>query len=240
MDVFEAIQKRRSVRSYLESPVEWDKVSTILEAGRLSPSAGNVQEWKFIVVTDEAQRKAVAETALNQHWIAKAPVHIVVCADLDKIKRMYGVRGERLYSVQDCAIAATNMMLTAESLGLGTCWVGAFEENMLQRALGIPDHARPQVILTIGYVDREPKQSPRLRLENMVYLGKYGNRIKDIGRVLWDFNVVGRAKDSVKQTAKDYGKKTKKEREELTEKAKKHYHEKKKKISDWVKSKKKK
>lgn len=236
MDVLEAIKERRSVRSYLESPVEWDKVSTILESGRLSPSAGNVQEWKFIVVTDESQRKAVAQSAPNQQWMTKAPVMIVICADLDKIKRMFGVRGERLYSIQDCAIVATNMMLTAQSLGLGSCWIGAFEESMLQRTLGIPEHARPQVILTIGYTDQKPKQSTRLRLENMVYLEKYGNRIKDIGRVLWDFNVVGRAKDSVQKTAVDYGKKTKKDREKLAEK----FNEKKKQVSDWVKDKKKK
>lgn len=220
MDVLEAITKRRSVRKYLEAPVEWDKVATILDAGRLAPSAGNVQDWKFIVVTDEGLRKAIAEASLGQNWMNQAPVLIVVCADIERIKRSYGVRGERLYSIQDSAIAATHMILTAQSLGLATCWVGAFEETMVQRALNLPDLIRPQIILTIGYPDGETKATPRLRLENMVFMNGYGNiaRIKDIGRVLWDYNVVGRAVDSIKKTAEDLDKKTKPQRESFLEK----------------------
>lgn len=222
MDVFEAISKRRSVRKYLESPVEWDKVSQILESARLAPSAGNVQDWKFIVITDENLRKAIAEASLGQHWMAQAPVMITVCADIDKMKRFYGVRGERLYSIQDCAVAATHMMLEAQSLGLATCWVGAFDENMVQRALSLPDNIRPQVILTLGYPAEEPKQTPRLRLENMVFLNGFGNvaRIKDLSRVLWDYNVVGRAVDSIKKTAKDIDKSTKHKRQSFIDKLK--------------------
>ena len=222
MDVIEAISKRRSVRKFLEAPVEWEKVSQVLDAGRIAPSAGNVQEWKFIVVTDLELRKKVAECALKQHWISKAPVIIIICADIDKIKRHYGMRGERLYSIQDCAIAATHMILTAESLGLATCWVGAFEENMLQRVLEIPDNSRPQVIIPMGYADEKPKPTTRLRLENMVFLNGYGavHRIKDMGMVLWDHNVLGRAVKSTKETIKDVDKLTKPQRETLAEKFK--------------------
>ena len=229
MDVIEAITKRRSVRNYLETPVEWDKVATILDSGRLAPSAGNIQDWKFIVVTDIGLRKAIAEAAISQNWMTHAPVFIVVCADIARIQRSYGVRGERLYSIQDCAIAATQMMLTAQSLGLATCWVGAFDEGMIQRALGLPDFLRPQVVLTIGYPDGETKPTPRMRLENMVFMNGYGNiaRIKDVGRVLWDYNVVGRAVDSIQKTANNLTKATKQQRTSFFEKIKQKFTKKK-------------
>ena len=157
MEVFECINTRRSIRNYLDIPVEWDKVGTILEAGRLAPNSGNIQDYNFIVVQDEEKRKTIAEASLRQHWMSKAPVYIVVCADLKKSERFYGVRGNRLYSIQNCAAAIENMLLTANSLGLGACWVGAFDENVVSRVLGIPDYARPQAIITIGYSDEKPK-----------------------------------------------------------------------------------
>ena len=135
MEVFDCIRTRRSIRRYKDKPVEWDKVVTILEAGRLAPSAGNLQNSKFIVVRDEEIRKKVAETALNQKWMEKAPIHIIVCSEPIKSKRFYGIRGERLYTIQDCAAAIENMLLTAHSLDLRACWVGAYEEDALRRAI---------------------------------------------------------------------------------------------------------
>lgn len=190
MEVFECISTRRSIRNYLDIPVEWDKIGTILEAGRLAPSSGNIQDWNFIVVQDEEKRKAIAEASLKQHWMSKAPVHIVVCADLKKSERFYGVRGNRLYSIQNCAAAVENMLLTAHSLGLGACWVGAFDENVVSRVLNIPDYARPQAIITIGYSDEKPKEPIRYPLTTVAFLEKYGNRIKDMAAVLRDYSVI--------------------------------------------------
>ncbi len=190
MEVFECISTRRSIRKYLDIPVEWDKVGTILEAGRLAPSSGNMQDFKFIVVQDEEKRKAIAEASLRQHWMSKAPVYIVVCADLKKSERFYGVRGSRLYSIQNCAAAIENMLLTAHSLDLGACWVGAFDENVVSRVLNIPDYARPQAIITIGYSDENPKAPQRFPLTTVTFLEKYGNRIKDKAAVMHDYSVV--------------------------------------------------
>jgi len=190
METFECISTRRSIRKYLDIPVEWDKVGTILEAGRLAPSSGNIQDWNFVVVQDEEKRKAIAEASLRQHWMSKAPVHIIVCADLKKSERFYGIRGNRLYSIQDCAAAIENMLLTAHSLGLGACWVGAFDENVVSRVLNIPDHARPQAIITIGYSDEKPKEPVRYPLTTVTFLEKYGNRIKDMAAVMHDYSLV--------------------------------------------------
>ncbi len=190
MDVFECISTRRSIRRYLDIPVEWDKVGTILEAGRLAPSSGNIQDWNFVVVQDEEKRKAIADASLKQQWMSKAPVHIIVCADLKKSERFYGIRGNRLYSIQNCAAAIENMLLTAHSLGLGACWVGAFDENVVSRVLSIPDYARPQAIIIIGYSDEKPKEPVRYPLTTVTFIEKYGNRIKDMASVMHDYSVV--------------------------------------------------
>ncbi|MBS1266687.1 MAG: Coenzyme F420:L-glutamate ligase [Candidatus Woesearchaeota archaeon] len=226
MDVLEAIKKRKSIRKYLDVPVEWDKVGKILDAGRLSPSAGNVQDWRFIVVTDPGLRKKIAEASLKQYWMEQAPVFIVVITELEKIRKHYGLRGERLYAIQDCAIAATSMMLAAQSLGLSTCWVGAFEEGMIQELLGMPDNVRPQVILTIGYADEDPEPTYRYPLEHITLLNGYGGnarKIKDFGKVFWDHNIVGRAVESTKKTVKDIEKVTRDKRQEHTSKIKKFF-----------------
>ncbi len=184
MDLMEAIAKRRSVRRYLEKPVAWDDVGTILDAGRLAPSAGNLQNWKFIVVTDAAKRKAISEACLQQHWMATAPVHIVICAEPRKAIQFYGIRGDRLYSVQNCAAAAQNMLLAATACGLGSCWVGAFDEGMLKSAASIIEEARPQSVITIGYPAETPKEPMHYTIENVAFLQRWGSRIGDVDAVM--------------------------------------------------------
>ncbi len=182
MDVLEVIFTRRSVRRYRDIPVEWDKVGKILEAGRSAPSAGNLQGWKFVVITDPAKIKLLAEAALQQYWMASAKVHIIVVAQFEKARRFYGIRGERLYAVQDCAAACQNMLLAAHFLGLGACWIGAFDEDSVKRTLGVPEEARPQAIITLGYPDEEPPVPTKYKLEQVVMVERWkmGQQIKDI------------------------------------------------------------
>lgn len=180
MDVFECVTTRRSVRKYLDTPVEWDKVGTVLEAGRAAPSAGNLQNWRFVVVLDKDKRHQIADAALQQSWMKNAPLHIIVCSEPKKAEQFYGLRGERLYSVQNCAAAIQNMLLTAHSLGLGSCWVGAFDEEMLKRVLNIPEEVRPQAIITLGYSAEKAKAPVRYRIEDVVFLETWMNRIKDM------------------------------------------------------------
>tara|TARA_Y100000310_G_C20651320_1_gene799582 strand:- start:1364 stop:2005 length:642 start_codon:yes stop_codon:yes gene_type:complete len=184
MELNECIFTRRSVRKFLDQHVEWDKVGEILEAGRAAPSAGNLQNWKFIVVLEQETRKKIADACLQQYWMANAPVHIIICSEPIKGKRFYGIRGERLYSVQNCAAVAENMLLMAHSLGLGACWIGAFDEDGLKSTLGIIEEVRPQIILAIGYTDENPLVPVRYRLENLVFLEKYGAKIKDLASTM--------------------------------------------------------
>lgn len=179
METQECIESRRSCRLYLDIPVEFEKLGNILNAGRVAPSAGNLQDWRFVLVTEEGMRKQLAEASMKQYWMEKAPVHIVVVSTPEKDERMYGKRGMELYTLQNCAAAAMSMLLSAHDQGLGSCWVGAFEEGMVRRALQMPDNAKPVAIITIGYPDEEPARTPKFAIDNVTFVERWGSRIKD-------------------------------------------------------------
>jgi len=179
MEFSKVVRKRRSIKRYLETPIEWDKVGSILDAGRMAPSAGNLQPWKFIVVTKPNGKKKIADACLQQYWMESAPVHIVICGEINKMNRFYGVRGERLYSIQSCAAAAENMLLEAVNQNLGGCFISAFDEEMLSRELKIPEFARPQAVLTIGYPGEEVPEPPKYTLNDIVHLETFGAKIRD-------------------------------------------------------------
>jgi nitroreductase len=173
MELLDIIKKRRSIRKFKNVLIEKDKLVKVLEAAHWAPTAGNLQSWKFIIVKDKKAREQVAEAAFNQMWLTEAPVLIVVSAFTDKISRYYGVRGERLYAVQECAAAMENMILEAESLGLATCWVGAFDEQAIKRMLDIPGNLRPQAIIALGYADEIPPMPSKYQLRDVVYFERY-------------------------------------------------------------------
>ena len=163
LDVFEAIEKRHSVRNYdATRDVAPELVEELLRCACLAPTAGNVQPWRFYVVRDPGVKQALARAALGQACVAEAPLAIVVCADLEAHAASYGKRGVELYSIQDTAAAVENMLLTATSLGLGTCWVGAFREEEAARALGLEGNVRPLAIVPVGYPVRSGGQPRKL------------------------------------------------------------------------------
>ncbi len=173
MNVEECIKTRRSIRKYKDKSVDSEKINQILDSGKFAPSAGNLQNWKFIVVRKEEIITKLAEASFDQDWMIDAPVHIVIAAEPRKAERYYGARGERLYTIQNCAAAIQNMLLTAKDLGLGSCWVGAFDEEKVIRALNMPEDATPQAIITIGYADERPDMPSRIELEHQVYLDRW-------------------------------------------------------------------
>jgi len=173
MNVEECIKTRRSIRRYKDKLVDWDRIVSIVNGGKFAPSAGNIQNWKFIVVRKDEVRKKLAQAAFDQDWMEDAPVHIVIVGEPEKAGRFYGARGERLYTTQSCAAAVENMMLMATELGLGSCWVGAFDESKVKKALSMPENAVPQAIITIGYANEKPEMPARVELEHQVYLDKW-------------------------------------------------------------------
>lgn len=173
MEFFEVIEKRRSVRAFEKKDVPPEVVGRILQAAIRAPTAGNRQPWHFYVVRDKATQQALAEAARGQDFLSEAPVDIVVCADAEQSAGRYGDRGRELYCLQDTAAAAEHILLAAVALGLGSCWVGAFDEAEAARALRLPRHHRPVAILPIGTPAREAGlASPRQPLHNVVsYVG---------------------------------------------------------------------
>lgn len=169
MDLFQAITTRRSVRKYKPIEVEWSKIADILEAGRHAPSAGNLQDWRFIVVRDRANIVALSAAAYDQHWMETAPVCIVVCSDLRNTEKLYGVRGTRLYTIQNSSAAIENMLLVSHAHGLGSCWVGAFDEEEVSGILHLPPFIRAQAIITLGYPNENPKEPLKSGIETVTY-----------------------------------------------------------------------
>lgn len=188
MDGLNCIFNRRSIRKYLKKPVEFDKIAVILKSATKAPSAGNLQDYRFIVLTDKTVIRHVADHCTEQYWIAQAPVLIVVCADTERTEAYYGLRGQRLYSVQNAAAAMQNILLAAYDLGLGSCWIGSFEEEYLADALSIPDNVRPQGIITLGYADGDLLEREEMDINTMVYFNKYGNPIENMNTLLREYN----------------------------------------------------
>jgi|TARA_Y100000310_G_scaffold284075_1_gene306584 SagB-type dehydrogenase family enzyme len=210
MEVFEAIRTRRSIRKYKDKQVPWDNIVTIMQAGKYAPSAGNLQNWKFIYVKSDAKRKAIANACLQQEWMEIAPVYIVVVAEPEKAERYYGTRGARLYTIQGCAAAIQNMLLTAHSLGLGACWVGAFDEDEIFRILNLPEEKTVQGIITIGYADEAPAPPPKYRIEHMTFSEKWWGRLEAPKTHMgWWSAYNARIVDEGKKLAKKTGKKIK-------------------------------
>ncbi len=150
MDVLEAILDRRSVRKFINKPIEPDIVADILEAGKWAPTAGNLNTRSVIIVRDVLSRKQMAR-ASSQSFVAEAPVVLVVCAHQRLAARKYGKRGAYLYVLQDTAAMIQNIMLAAHSFGIASCWVGAFNEDYVARILKIPPGVRPVALIPIGY-----------------------------------------------------------------------------------------
>jgi len=166
VDVFEAVFKRRSVRSFKKAPVTAGQIERLLDAARWAPSAGNLQPWVFVVVTAARTREALAAAAYGQGFLAEAPVVIAV-ATKPPARTPYGERGAQLYCLQDTAAAVENILLAAHALGLGACWVGAFDDGAVAQALELGPDERPVALVPVGEPARVGK-SDRKSLADVV------------------------------------------------------------------------
>ncbi len=170
LDIMQVIKKRVSVRRFRPDPVPRELIMQLLEAAIWAPNAGNIQPWQFYVVTREDCRRCLATAALRQEFIASAPLTIVVCAEPERSARHYGDRGRYLYCLQDTAAAAQNILLAATALGLGTCWVGAFDEEQVRGCLNLPAHLRPVAIIPVGYpADETTRRTQRRSVEQVCH-----------------------------------------------------------------------
>jgi nitroreductase len=168
MDVMEAIAKRQSVRRYLDKEIPLELLDELLEAARLAPSASNKQDWKFVVVRDSAIREQVAGAA-GQPFIGTAPV-IVAGVSINPGRIMSC--DVPAYAV-DLAIAMTNITLLATARGLGTCWIGAFDQKRVKQILGIPPEFKVVQLMPVGYPDDSPRPKMRKSKDEIVSFDRY-------------------------------------------------------------------
>ena len=150
MDFFEVIDHRFSVRSFKSTAVDDATLQAILETANNAPSAGNLQAFEVVVIRDPGRKRQLAKASLDQLFIAEAPLALVFLANPDRNRAKYGSRGAELYSMQDATIACTYAQLAATASGLGTCWVGAFNEDKVREIVGAPNAWRPVAILPLG------------------------------------------------------------------------------------------
>jgi nitroreductase len=167
MSVIRAVKERRSIRNFQKKGIPDEAVERLIDALIWAPSAGNLQSRKFYFIRDAGLKRRIASAALNQTFIAEAPLVVVGCADY-RIATRYGNRGVNLYSIQDVAASIMCMMLTAYELGLGTVWVGAFHETEVFEILDLPGDLRPVAIVPVGYPERIPEAPPRVSKEEAV------------------------------------------------------------------------
>jgi nitroreductase len=177
LPVIDIIQERGSIRQYRETPIPSDVLQKILEAARLAQSAANRQPWQFIVVTDKELLEKLIDTA---HWpdrppqssVSTAPLVIICLAD-PELSRPVGPFDGFLI---DLAIAIENMALTAWDLGIGSCWIGAFQEDKVKALLHVPDNLRVVSLLTLGYADEQPRPKNRKTLNEIIHYQHYSQK----------------------------------------------------------------
>jgi len=170
MEFFDIVNNRYSVRSFLKKGVEKEKLDKILEAANLAPSAGNLQAYEIVVVIKEDSKRKLA-SASSQDFVCEAPVVLVVLANESRSSLHYGFRG-KLYSINDASIAATYIQLAATALGLGSCWVGAFDDKIVAKIVNAPDYMKPIAILPIGYPKEKPGKKTRRGIKDIAHKEK--------------------------------------------------------------------
>ena len=177
LTVFDVIQQRGSIRKYKDTPLPDSDLQTILKAAQLAQSAANRQPWEFIVVTDKAQLEKLVDTG---HWPGRPPQSsmitaptVIICLANPELSRPVGPFNGFLV---DLAIAIENMALTAWEMGIGSCWIGAFQEDKVKTILNVPENLRVVSLLTLGYADEQPRPKNRKELSEIIHYQQYGQK----------------------------------------------------------------
>lgn len=179
MDIYEAIRTRTSVRSYLSSPVERDKLARILDAARLAPSGKNGQPWTFVVIEDADTKRRLVDACKGQAFLAEAPVVIAACGREDLAYKKMGGYWNSL--AVDIGISIEHLMLAAAAEGLGTCWIGAFSEEDVRAILGVPPEVKIVALTPVGYPKEKRAVRPRKAIDEIVMRECWGGAAEKPG-----------------------------------------------------------
>jgi nitroreductase len=175
------IERRRSVRKYIDKPVESEKIIQLIDSARIAPSGSNTQPWHFIIVKEESTKEKLSEKSHNQKWMLTAPVFIVCIADIcPRIEEDINISVDEQSSyealkqaIRDTSIAIEHIILEADNLALGTCWVAWFRQEEIRPILEIPKDKYVVGIITVGYANETPKPRPRKSFDEIVHYDKW-------------------------------------------------------------------
>jgi len=180
MALLDLLEHRKSIRDFLDRPVEREKIMMCLQAARIAPSASNSQPWKFIVVDDRQLKDKLCKAAFSgiysfNSFCKTAPVIIVIVSEKSKfLARVGGMfRGTQYYLI-DIGIAGEHLVLQAEDLGLGTCWMGWFDEGAVKSILNVPEEKKIDALIALGYYDRQ-EVSPEHDREPMEKIASFNS-----------------------------------------------------------------
>jgi len=182
MDILQFLKSRRSIRKFLDKPVEPQLIARLLEAARYAPSAGNCQPWRFVVVTDPAKKKKF-DPYFHQPWVEKAPVVIVVLAAPDDTRRVYGPDSD--WYIQDCAAATQNILLMAHGSGLGAVWVGAFSKDAVRGELNIPPQYEAFALVCLGFYE----SSGSVKADSQIFANDERRHRKSLSKIAFAENL---------------------------------------------------
>jgi nitroreductase len=168
MNVMQAIKGRRSIRQFTDPPLEKEKLEQLLEAARWAPSGGNLQQWRFVIVTSPSQRELVRKFAPG--IFAMPAAFIVVCSEMEANANEWKQR----LCLADCAIASQNIMLAAHEMGIGTCVALSYAKSAISEILELPGNVEPMLVITLGYPAEAPEPPPRFELSKMAFQDRYG------------------------------------------------------------------
>lgn len=175
MQLDKAIQNRHSVRKFKTKKPDWRDIIECIDAVRYVPMAGNIYSLKFILVDDEKTIQKLADAA-QQSFVSKAQYVVVVCTNPSRTENSYGERG-KMYCRQQAGAAIENFLLKIEEAGLSTCWTGAFVENLVKKALKIPDDINVEAMFPIGYEFEKPRtKKAKINIDRILYFNRYGNK----------------------------------------------------------------
>ncbi len=177
MDFDLVVKNRRSVRSFDQTKkVSTEHIAEILDAARYAPSSGNLQNWSFILIESKEKKDIVMHACPKQEFLVDATYLVIVVSRQENVRRYFGTRGEMLYAIQNCAAAIENMLLKATDLEVSSCWINAFDENVIKREFSIPEDVRVQSILAFGYCSEPYSEVKRYALDLLLYFESWGQK----------------------------------------------------------------
>ena len=182
MKLLDAIETRRSIKSFRSKKVSWSDILEAIDAASKAPFAGNINNLKFIIIEDQETKNKIGKHT-QQFWLTDAQFIIIVCSDESQLINQYNERG-KIYSRQHAGAAIENFLLRITDIGLSSCWIGAFSDELIKQVLKIPEHINIEAILPVGYAMKKVKMPKKAVLENLMYweawkISKKPTRSKD-------------------------------------------------------------